>query len=337
MKLKKILLLVLIVSSIIYGNDWFERTNIFGYADVVFGQNRYDSGTLGFDAYHWTTNTTIQVSQAFRLFGDVTYEHGTSHTGTNTGDLKVRYQIEGLYSDLLGIKVGKFLTPFGFQNVNHDASPTYLSVTSPRSIYWKRIIGNNIENINVKDRFFAKEGTGIWFFGSLFHRLHQFDYNFYIINGRGTSNQHKVDDNENKGAGGQLSIKYDDYITFGSSFYSEENGITNSDINSGVLSLQCEINRFQLISEYSLAQIETETEIFNLNGFYIQIAYTIYSKAILFYRFDRFNDEMKLNTEEEINTVGINYSINPKVFLKIEHGLYKEMDNVFQSQLSIAF
>jgi len=66
---KYILILFLFVctSHAIGSEKWYDRVDLFGYADVVYGENRYDSDTGGFDAYHFTTNMNIRLMDKWRV------------------------------------------------------------------------------------------------------------------------------------------------------------------------------------------------------------------------------------------------------------------------------
>ena len=210
---------------------WQDRFHVFGYADVVLGENRYESETVGFDAYHFTTNINVNVAKHWRLFTDVTYEHGPMHTESSTnGDIKVRYQLIGTYNPWLELKAGKFLSPYGEQNTYHDASPTYLSVTSPRSIYWKRKIN---PSGSVQDRLYAKEAAGLWFTGGGHLSEWFLSYDLYVTNGRSdTSNPYKYDKKDHdKPIGARLELNSPDNIKLGLSYYTEDHQPTNARIN----------------------------------------------------------------------------------------------------------
>ena len=319
---------------------WHERFQIFGYADVVVGENRYDSETVGFDAYHFTTNMNVEVSKHWRLFTDVTYEHGTMHTESgNTGDLKARYQIVGTLHSWFEVRAGKFLAPFGEQNTYHDASPTYLSVTSPRSLYWKR----KLEPTGaVKDRLFSKEAAGLWFAGGGDLGKWFLNYDLYYINGRSSANNpYKYDKKDHdKPIGVQINLTSPGGIKIGTSFYTEDHEPTDSKISLATLQLGGELfDRLIFQSEYMLGKLKHNQDTYDnqVDAYYVQLAYR-FGSWVPFVRYDSFEDKDKWNGDgEHIQTLGVNYNIERNVFLKLEYAGVKEGQDVWQSQISLAF
>lgn len=180
-----------------------DRLNLYGYFDAAPGYNRYDSGTWGMDAYHWVTIFSWRISERIRFFGDLTLEHGPHHTSKKSvGDINTRSFVQLKYNDALEVNVGKFLTPFGIYNVIHDATPTYLSVTSPRSLYWIRKIGKDDSGNFVQDRLYSKEAAGLWFYGIVnLTDKWAIEYHQYAVNGHSDpdNNEYQIDDNDNKG------------------------------------------------------------------------------------------------------------------------------------------
>jgi len=310
--------------------------SIHGYFDGVLGHNRYGSETWGFDAYHFTTIVSYDW-KSFRLYGDVTYEHGPQHTSTNLGDIKVRAMLTWTQSYAFHVNVGKFLTPFGEYNLYHDATPVYTSVQSPRSMYWKRILGEDDDGNSVKGRLFSKEATGIWAWGYFDVHDWEVEYNVYLANGRGEGNYHKIDDNEDKAVGGKITINSPFGLKVGGSFYTEEHGKIADDPRVKALAGQFEYARGDFFVGGEVIHAEIGDDLSAL-AWYGQIQYLFSERFTPYVRVEHFDDSQHLNPEEDIVRTGLNIRVNSRTFLKAEYARYAhDMDDVFQSQITFAF
>ncbi len=329
-----------------------DKLSLNGYFDATPGFNRYESEKSGMDAYHWVLIFSWNITDNIEVIGDLTMEHGPSHTSSNRGDIKTRSYAILKYNDALKLNIGKFLTPFGEQNLYHDATPSYISVTSPQSIYGKRKVGSESSiNTNkkkfVSDRLFSKEGAGLWFWGDIdISNKWIFDYNLYVINGHAgvknneQINEYQIDDNENKGVGGKIVFNSPYNFNFGGSYYNEKDGRLENDSLRMIYSFQLIINpgNFGLRSEYLKSDIQAHANLSHANpeAFYIQTDYIFADKYTPYIRYDSYKNKT-YNEEEYVNTIGLNYMINPQVYLKGEYGFIKEKDDITQFQISIAF
>lgn len=317
-----------------------EKLSLNGYFDATAGDNRYNSGTTSMDAYHWVMIFKWHVTENIEVTGDITFEHGPQHTGSgNKGDIKTRSYVTLLHSDALKLNIGKFLAPFGEQNLYHDATPAYISVSSPRSIYWKRKVGST-GTTDVTDRLFAKEGAGIWLWGNTEGSL-RIDYDIYVINGHsGTTNEYQTDDNDNKGVGGKAVLSISPDLSIGGSFYAEKDGRLEGD--AGKVSWAAQANYMlgnaDIRGEYMKGRIDAHAALPKAkpDAFYVQLSYTVEERYTPYVRYDSYeNDEY--GEDEHITTVGINYMIHPKVYLKGEYGYYRNAKNVTQLQIAVAY
>lgn len=319
---------------------WTDRVDLFGYADFVLGDNRYASNTLGFDAYHLTMNMNIDVTDRWRVFTDVTYEHGTFlEAGEGFGEVSARYQIEGVAADWFSVKAGKFLTPFAEMNTYHDASPTYLSVVTPQALYGKKVIGLDSKNADVKDRLFAKESAGVWALGSVPLSEWLLLYNVYVANGRGGRDAYKVDDNDDKALGYKLELETPFDLKIGSSLYAERDGRSDSRILPIGVHAVYEWESLGVQGEYVRTGFTKtgENNYENVaDAWYGQWAYRI-RQVTPYYRYESFEDDEEWNREERTHVIGANVMINSKVYLKAEYNFLHRGDNLVQSQLSVAF
>jgi hypothetical protein len=317
------------------GGSWRDRLSIYGYWDAVLGHNRYDSHTWGLDAYHTQTFFSYRPQDNVRILLDVTYEHGPEHTKSNIGDIKIRSFAEVDFSDAAKLVVGKFLTPFGEYNLYHDAAVVFTSVNAPRSIYWKRVVGMSDTGAPVTDRFFAKEGAGIWALGTVpLSEKYSLEYNAYIINGRGDGSIFQVDDNDDKGMGTKLVVNDIDGNNLGLSFYRDRHGKIVTEPRTWAMAVQARygLRPFLFSAEYARAKLAGT----HATAFYVQGEYTA-GQWTPYYRFDSYEDNGVLNPDEQIHTIGVNWAWADNLRLKVEHGFYVGMDDVFQAQLAAAF
>lgn len=321
-----------------------DRLYLYGYFDATPGYNRYDSGTWGMDAYHWVTIFSWKISDKIRFVGDLTFEHGPYHKGkSGVGDIKARSFVQLKYNDALEVNVGKFLTPFGVYNVIHDATPTYLSVTSPRSLYWSRKIGENESGADVKDRLFSKEAAGIWFYGIVnLTDVWSIEYHQYIVNGHSgpSNNEYQTDDNNNKGLGGKIVLLANNNFRLGSSYYIERNGNLDGDAQILTYALEGAYSKgpFSLSGEYMKSNIEAHSDLSEANpvAYYSQLSYAIIEALTPYLRYDSYENNT-YNEDERITTIGLNYMLHPQTYLKGEYGFYKSMEDVVQFQITVAY
>lgn len=299
----------------------------YGYFDLEAEiSNRNTEGKRGtFDQHHFNIVSVFTLDKNFRIYGEIEWEHGAviEGGGESTGKVVLEKSwVEYKRTDAFKIKLGKFLPPFGIYNLKHDATPTFLPVFLPSSLY-----GTHENTVGSKQRLYAKFGTGIQFLGSYFTRDWETNYYLYLINGRGPR-PHERDSNANKGFGGRLSVSPPMAgLTIGLSYYSEING-NAQDTRQSTLAFDASLERadFFLEAEFFLPQLE-EVDIDSIptgdfrqgNGYYVQGAYTFRDRFTPFVRYDFYDPDMdgKSDNEQDI-VLGINYSVTSRVYLKSE-------------------
>ncbi|MFQ5864001.1 MAG: porin [bacterium] len=329
------------------------RLHFYGYFDVeIEGSNKDAAGKRWtFDQHHFNVVTIYRLDDRFRVFGEIEWEHGVQHEagGSNSSGLIAleRAWLEFKYSDAFKVKVGKFLPPFGIYNLKHDASPTFLSTFLPNSIYGKH---NN--TLGKKQRLFAKFATGVQVLGTLFANQWQGEYYLYLSNGRGPDPGSK-DNNSNKAVGGRFVVSPPvEQLRFGLSFYTDKNGDANN-TEQTTLAFDAALNysNVQIEAEFFLPKLEkvdttgTPNGTFQTGiGYYVQGAYTFIDKLTPFARYDFFDPDDDTTDDGETDIVlGINFSVNPKVYLKSEiHFLSFQNPNtksyeLFVSAITVAF
>ena len=325
---------------------WGESQTVrfYGYFDTVYGFNRFSSDTLSWDAFHLDLIGSWLLDEHFRLVSETAFEHGPQHTEELLGDIEIRGFLEIMFDEALRINVGKFLPPFGDQNLYHDATPAYYTVEPPRSVYWKRPMGYDAEGGIVEDRYFEKYGVGIWAAGSFFPGDEwEIDYDLYTTNGRGEGNIFKEDDNRSPGTGAKLLLYTPLGFKLGGSWYRDVHGAISSmtppeggerpaaggsfTSNSVAGQLGWDHAAFHLRGEilYSIGvfsapeEPQSETDAI---GWYLEGVYTIAERFSPYLRFEDFRADFH-DQRERIVRGGIHYAFsNSSVFLKIEHAQY---------------
>ncbi|RME01026.1 MAG: hypothetical protein D6812_08760 [Deltaproteobacteria bacterium] len=323
----------------------------YGYFDTVYGFNRFASDTLSWDAFHLDLIGSWLLDEHFRLVAETAFEHGPQHTEELTGDIEIRGFIEIMLNEALRINVGKFLLPFGDQNLYHDATPAYYSVEPPRSVYWKRRIGFDAAGNAVEDRYFEKYGVGIWAAGSFFPGDEwEIDYDLYTTNGRGSGNIFKEDDNRSPGLGAKLLLYTPHGFKIGGSWYrdvhgmvvgvtqpsegertapapdgSEQGGSFTSNNIAGQIGWDHGPFHFrgEVLGSFGVfsAQDSPDTS-FDALGWYVEGVYTLFERISPYFRFEEFHADFE-DQRERIVRGGIHYAFpNSSVFLKVEHAQY---------------
>jgi len=193
---------------------------------------------------------------------------------------------------------------------------------------------------DVTDRLFAKEGAGIWLWGNTEGNL-RIDYDLYAVNGHsGTTNEYQTDDNNNKGVGGKAVATISPDLSLGSSFYAEKDGRLEGDAGKISWTAQAVYSRgnADIRGEYMGGRIDAHAGLPKAKprAFYAQGSYTLEGSYTPYLRYDSYeNDEY--GEDEHITTVGINYMVNPVVYIKGEYGYYRDSGNVTQFQVAVAY
>jgi phosphate-selective porin len=321
-----------------------DRLALDGAFDVVAGRNLHDSGTTGFDAYHWMNIFRWRIDDTVRIHGEINFEHGTSQNESRTlGELKTRAFVQLRLREWVKFNAGHFLVPFGIYNLTHDVTPAITSVTPPTALNASRKIGETPANQDVTGLLYAKEGTGVWLFGHrhFMDRSWTLYYDLYAINGRTRSdvNEFQQDDNDNKGVGGRLYADLPHNLAVGGSAYSERNGaLGNADIFTWGLEATWNPARFGLSGEYLASTIEAHSGLAEATpeAFYVQAEYRLTRRLTGYARHDDYRN-LTYGEEEHTHTLGINYRYRPQVFLKAEHGIREHVEDISQLQIAVAY
>ncbi len=148
--------------------------------------------TIGPDGKVTTTNTSVQDPVEI-------------HRQLSWGGISIeRAWVEFEAHELLVIRAGQFLTPYGIWNVDHG-SPTIIGVRRP-FVVTEALLPERQTGIEIHGRYAANWGTS--------------GYHLTISNGRGIANEY-IDQNDNKAVGGRLfaTTRKVGELTLGGSFF----------------------------------------------------------------------------------------------------------------------
>lgn len=303
-----------------------EPVRILGFFTLELeGSDKDEKGRRWtFDQHHFNVITIFDLSDGWRAFGEIEWEHGTAVSGSGIeGQVALeRGWIEYHHSERLQIRAGKFLPPFGIYNLRHDASPTYLMTFLPGPIY-----GKHANTTGQKQRLYAKFGTGLQLLGHLEGSAFTLRYAGYVTNGRGSS-PGDSDDNRNKGLGGRVILGLSGgAVQLGASAYKDRNGTAE---HTSQTSLAADVRvaaaGFQFESEFLVPRIEwvdpsgALTDTYRTGrGFYVQASRRLADKLTPFVRYETYDTDVDISGDREHAVVaGVNLSVTSRVYLKGE-------------------
>ncbi|MFQ5608349.1 MAG: hypothetical protein ACE5GA_10410, partial [Candidatus Zixiibacteriota bacterium] len=330
-----------------------QRLRAYGYFDLETEiSNKNSAGKRWtFDQHHFNVITIYRVDDRTRVFSEIEWEHGvelSTDPAVSSGLVALeRAWLEYSSSQTFRVKAGKFLVPFGIFNLEHDASPTYLSTSLPGSVYGKRrnTVGSN-------QRLFSKFGTGLQVLGEFGFSAGDLAYYLYLVNGRGPE-PHKQDNNSNKGIGGRLYFSGSlDLYRIGLSYYGDRNGVAD-DTRQRSLAFDAELNYhgFKLQTELILPEMENvslsgfpDGSFRSSAGFYAQGSFEVSDKITPFGRYEFFDPDRDTgNNRENIFVLGLNASLTHHLYLKAEGHLHRLQNpgvrgyERFVSSVAVAF
>ena len=350
--LQSVVLTMLVVSS---GFAQAQKLTTYGFFDLeAEGSNKDPNNfTHTFDQHHFNVVSIFQLNEQWRIFGEIEWEHGIGlKAGGGEGQVALeRGWIEYAHTDGFKVKAGKFLPPFGFYNLFHDATPVFLSTFLPAAVY-----GKHSNTTGSSQRMFSKFGTGVQVLGTVLagEAGWQLDYYAYLINGRGPKEGEK-DNDKNKGVGGRFMVQSPgENFRAGLSFYQDDNGnrMTTSqrsiaaDISVGrrfsglFVEAEAIIPRLENVDAADVPNGVFRTGL----GYYVQASYATDVRVTPFARYDFFDPDGDISDDGDSDIViGLNYRATSFAFLKGQIQLVSFQDPTisgyenFIASISIAF
>lgn len=223
------------------------------------------------------------------------------------------------FNNLLTLKTGKFLMPFGLQDKIYYCS-----------LRWTNHLPEVLTDI-IPDRW---NETGIAFAGNIQSEKVGINYDVAITNGlKGLSKDdiQTIDNNSNKLLGGRISFDIKQ-LNFGLSYANQKYDSSQIyDLNFTGGHIEFTHKQLNFRGEYITAQTEDETGKFNKKGFYTEMMYSIPFEKIIYclqpvIRYSDFdpNDKVKDNKDFYSTLLGIRICLSETIIFKFEYNVIKE-------------
>ena len=255
-----------------------------GYIDIEYAQSSNKAGDPNgaFHQHHLSFLMDAPVNDRVSGHFHIEFDHGVNTAAANGGDIIVEKSfIQYFYDDHFQFRFGKVLTPFGYYNEVHDATPVFLSVGIPRTIYRQNERGGTA--------MFPKWTTGINVLGVMESGSTIVDYIFYVGNGENipTVNEAEHDSNRNKAFGGRVAIQRGELTSVAVSFYSGEKAesgsrLTTSHTTWGLM-FATGVGDLAALAEYASSDVGGMVDV----GAYGQLSYPVNRQLTAYYRYER--------------------------------------------------
>lgn len=301
------------------------NVNVHGYIDLEYRQTTDDKFDVSssddpnlkngaFDQHHFNLLFDTMVTPKLIVKGHIEMEHGLNPGAGASVELDYVFG-EYIVSDQLIFRGGKMLTPYGLYNEIHDATPAYISVYIPETMYRARERGGFA--------FMPKWTTGLAANGELSEYFHQMglDYIVYVGNGesRITTNENAEDDNPNKAIGGRVQFTgHNDVYQLGVSGYYGDKAVSSSVralrhwtmIGHGILN----VGALSVRGELAYSQLGD----FEETAWHAQASYRM-GKYTPYVRYQTIDPDLDVaNDNWSTYIAGINVRLLDSLFLKVE-------------------
>ena len=261
----------------------FGNVSLGGYADLQYFD--FTDGKSAFEQQRWVINIGAQPMERLRFNGEFELEDGGPNGGKDDGEAAVEQAyMDYLISDLVNVRAGALLIPFGRYNLYHDSD---IQELTDRPIVDRKIIPTT----------WTEAGAGIH--GKANPMIGSYDkletnYELYVVNGldtgfndtgfRSARGSLKADNNQNKALVGRLNISPVLGQEIGLSGYWGEYNTAGDDIKGSALDWLSNLGPFKWTGEYAyfaVQQPDGGTEVPNfLQGGYTRLSYDFWFKAL---------------------------------------------------------
>jgi hypothetical protein len=235
--------------------------------------------------------------------------------GNDTTQKNMHFHIERAWlnykqSDYLSVKVGKFITPIGFWNLN--------PIT---------VLKDTTSNPRYASEIYPKFTTGVMAYGYLPFG-ESITYSIFLQNTKDLDpNYNNIKTDEYYGV--ELKKGFE-HLTVGFNMGEYEVDEVNEEhIQYFGASLKYQKNNIQLLGEYShltYNPLNNSNDKHNKYAYYLQGRYKVTPKHFVVGRYERFKDEFH-GVDEEIKLIGYNYRPAYPVSIKCEYQLHDNKDN----------
>lgn len=297
------------------------RADIHGFMDLEYTQSSNDqqNNSTGnpngsFHQHHLSLLMNVPVDDRVSAFMHIEFDHGVNTNAPNGGDIIVENSfITYTFSDQLEFRFGKALTPFGYFNEIHDATPAFLSVYIPHPIYRQERRGGTA--------MFPKWTTGVNLLGVREYGATVLDYIFYVGNGENVvmANEAELDSNRNKAFGGRIGVSPNERFSAAVSFYAGEKAESSDRLSvphtTAGLMLNGMVRDVNILTEAAQSTVGGVTD----TGAYLQLTCNAGKNATPYYRLEYTDPDQNTGGDTWTeHVIGINLRATESLTFKIE-------------------
>ncbi len=261
----------------------FGNVSLGGYADLQYFD--FNNGKSAFEQQRWVISVGAQPMERLRFNGEFELEDGGPNGGKDDGEASVEQAyMDYLISDLVNIRAGALLVPFGRYNLVHDSD---IQELTDRPIVDRQIIPTT----------WTEAGAGVH--GKINPVIGNYDkleagYELYVVNGldtgfsdtglRSARGSLKMDNNQNKAVIGRLNVSPFLGQEVGLSGYFGKYDTVGNDITGTALDWLSNLGPVKWSGEYAYFGVEQPndgTEVPNfLQGGYTRLTYDFWFKEL---------------------------------------------------------
>lgn len=292
------------------------KATINGYVDLEYIQSSNNAGDPNgaFHQHHLSFLMDVPVDERISGHFHIEFDHGVNTAAPNGGDIIVEKSfIQYFHTDRVQFRFGKVLTPFGYYNEVHDATPVFLSVGIPRTIYRQDERGGT--------SMFPKWTTGVNMLGTGEYGDTVVDYIVYVGNGENipTVNDAEHDSNRNKAFGGRIAVQQGELTSVAVSFYNGEKAESASSLTTPHttwgLMFATGIGDLGGLFEYARSDIGGMVDA----GAYGQLSYTVNKYCTPYYRYEWTEPDNRTANDAWVEQIiGVNVMPAENIIFKME-------------------
>lgn len=302
-----------------------DRFSAYGFFDLrLDAANRPGAGPWSFNLKNLNVISMVRLDPRWRVLAEVEWEHDTDASEQSSGgELELeRAYVEYRPSGKFGAVAGKFMTPFGLYNIRHDATPSFVSVDLPGSLYEE-----HANTSGDSQMMFSKFGAGLLLSGSLPIDGWDAEYSAYLSNGRGPTPYAEAN-NPGKGIGGRFIIRPPgNVLQLGASWYGDRNGEAH-DSRQSSFAVDASVRYAGVLVEAEgfaprLERVNAKgvpTDTFRTGrGFYVQASRPLAGRLSAFALYDSYDPDVSAARDAERDVAfGLNFAQTGAIFLKGE-------------------
>jgi hypothetical protein len=286
----------------------------FEYRSADNAEGNYNGS---FQIQHLSFALDVPISDKLSTYTLIEVDNGVD-SGTNEIEVENAF-IKYVHSDEVQFKFGKILTPFGYYNEIHNATPVIISVAIPQAI-------NSMQDRGGV-RMYPQWNTGVNMLGTIATSLGALDYTVYVGNGENPPgiNDAEIDANPNKAVGARVNFQASEHMQIGASVYNgdiatkttETAPIKNGPHTAVGMLLALNSDKLFFLSEYAISRELGSTA----SAGYGQFTYRLLKRLSAYYRLEYSNPDESVPADTWVEHIaGLNFRplVIPNLILKFE-------------------